>query len=108
MNEETARPVDIILDPIRVRAWRGKREVSLTVSEFAIVLALAREPHREFRREELALLVRSRGPTQDIRAIDVHIGRIRKKMKYRARPDVIQTLNRRGYKFNTTGQIIGS
>ncbi len=82
-NGRRAGPVQIgelTVDPVRRRVRVGEREVRLANKEFALLRALASEPHRVFTKEELLRDVwgfRSMGRT---RTLDSHASRLRRKL----------------------------
>ena len=102
-TEETKVMVrgELVMDPLRHSvSWKGK-DVTLTVTEFLLLQALAQRPG----------FVKSRGQLMDVayddqiyvddRTIDSHIKRLRKKM--RTVDDdftAIETLNGIGYRYN--------
>ena len=71
---------ELTVDSIRRRVTVGDREVSLANKEFALLRALAAEPHRVFTKDELLRDVwgfRSQGRT---RTLDSHASRLRRKL----------------------------
>ena len=71
---------DLSVDPITRRVRVGDREVELANKEFALLRALASEPHRVFTKDELLRDVwgfRSMGRT---RTLDSHASRLRRKL----------------------------
>jgi DNA-binding response OmpR family regulator len=71
---------DLSVDPITRRVRVGEREVELANKEFALLRALASEPHRVFTKDELLRDVwgfRSMGRT---RTLDSHASRLRRKL----------------------------
>jgi DNA-binding response OmpR family regulator len=71
---------ELTVDAIRRRVTLGEREVVLANKEFALLRALAAEPHRVFTKEELLRDVwgfRSQGRT---RTLDSHASRLRRKL----------------------------
>ena len=71
---------DLIVDPVTRRVRVGGREVRLANKEFALLNALASEPHRVFTKDELLRDVwgfRSQGRT---RTLDSHASRLRRKL----------------------------
>jgi DNA-binding response OmpR family regulator len=76
------------------------RQITLTVKEFDLLVALASAPDRVFTRESLLNQVWGYSYLGDGRTVDVHIGTLRKKLE--AAPGVphhIQTVWGVGYKF---------
>jgi DNA-binding response OmpR family regulator len=82
-NGHRAGPVQIgelTIDPVTRRVTVGEREVRLANKEFALLRALASEPHRVFTKQELLRDVwgfRAEGRT---RTLDSHASRLRRKL----------------------------
>ncbi len=89
------------MDPLRHAVkWKGK-EVSLTVTEFLLLQALAQRPGFVKTRDQLMDVAYDDQVYVDDRTIDSHIKRLRKKM--RAADDefsAIETLYGIGYRYN--------
>jgi DNA-binding response OmpR family regulator len=84
---------ELVIDPVTRRVRVGDRQVGLANKEYALLRALASEPHRVFTKEELLRDVwgfRSMGRT---RTLDSHASRLRRKLD----PDGIR------YVFNCWG-----
>ena len=104
-TEETETPLlergRLAMDPARHKVrWAGK-EVSLTVTEFLILEALAQRPGVVKNRNQLLDVAYSDDVYVDDRTIDSHIKRIRR--KFRAADsefDAIDTLYGVGYRFD--------
>lgn len=80
--------------------WRGCEKIALTTTEFALLAALCRHPHRPFTRERLLELARGPGSETGDRGIDVQISKLRKLLRTApADPDYIQTVWGYGYVF---------
>lgn len=80
--------------------WRGDEKIGLTTTEFALLAALCRNPHRPFTRERLVELVRGPGSDTGDRSIDVQISKLRKLLRIKsADPEYIQTVWGYGYVF---------
>jgi two-component system response regulator ChvI len=91
----------LVMDPARHKVlWNG-REVSLTVTEFLILEALAQRPGVVKSRNQLLDVAYSDDVYVDDRTIDSHIKRIRRKFRV-AEPefDAIETLYGVGYRFD--------
>ncbi len=91
----------LIMDPARHKvAWAGQ-EVSLTVTEFMILEALAQRPGVVKTRNQLLDVAYSDDVYVDDRTIDSHVKRIRRKFRV-ADPafDAIETLYGVGYRFD--------
>ena len=92
---------ELSMDPLRHSVmWKGK-EVSLTVTEFLRLQALAQRPGFVKRREQLMDVAYDDQVYVDDRTIDSHIKRLRKKMR-QADDDfsAIETLYGIGYRYN--------
>lgn len=91
---------DLRLDPEARLVWREGREVELTPLEFDLLYALVRHAGRVLSREQLLEQVWGVDYYGDERVVDVHIGRLRKKIEADpAQPDLISTVWGVGYRF---------
>lgn len=91
----------LTMDPLRhAVTWKGK-DVSLTVTEFLLLQALAQRPGFVKSRDQLMDVAYDDQVYVDDRTIDSHIKRLRKKMRM-ADDDfgAIETLYGIGYKYN--------
>ena len=80
-SEQAIQRGDLTLDPGRhLCAWKG-REVNLTVTEFLILKALAQRPGHVKSRDQLMDAAYGESIYVDVRTIDSHIKRLRKKFK---------------------------
>jgi two-component system response regulator ChvI len=80
-SESVVRRGDLVLDPIRhMCTWRD-REVTLTVTEFLILEALAQRPGHVKSRDQLMDAAYGENIYVDDRTIDSHIKRLRKKFR---------------------------
>lgn len=80
----------------------GER-INLTSGEFNLLEALVRAPNRVLTRDQLFDLTRDRDYSAYDRAIDVQIGRLRRKIEPDpARPSLIKTVRGAGYMFTPT------
>jgi two-component system response regulator ChvI len=92
---------DLTMDPLRHAVkWKG-RDVSLTVTEFLLLQALAQRPGFVKSRDQLMDVAYDDQVYVDDRTIDSHIKRLRKKMR-QADDDfsAIETLYGIGYRYN--------
>lgn len=91
----------LIMDPARHKVSWGGRDVSLTVTEFLILEALAQRPGVVKSRNQLLDVAYNDDVYVDDRTIDSHIKRIRRKFRA-ADPsfDSIETLYGVGYRFD--------
>lgn len=91
----------LTMDPLRhAVTWKG-RDVSLTVTEFLLLQALAQRPGFVKSRDQLMDVAYDDQVYVDDRTIDSHIKRLRKKMR-QSDPDfaAIETLYGIGYRYN--------
>ena len=91
----------LVMDPARHKVLWADREVTLTVTEFMILEALAQRPGVVKTRNQLLDVAYHDDVYVDDRTIDSHIKRIRR--KFRAKDpdfDAIETLYGVGYKFD--------
>jgi two-component system response regulator ChvI len=100
-NSQTMTRGDLVMDPLRhAVSWRGQ-DVSLTVTEFLLLQALATRPGFVKSRDQLMDVAYDDQVYVDDRTIDSHIKRLRKKM--RSVDDdfsAIETLYGIGYRYN--------
>jgi DNA-binding response OmpR family regulator len=91
----------LILDPSAVEVTLDGGPVSVTPAEFRILHALMRRPGRVYSRDELIDALHGDGDPGIIdRTIDVHLGRLRRKLGDDATtPRFIGTVRTMGYKF---------
>ena len=92
---------NLVMDPLRHAVkWKGK-DVSLTVTEFLLLQALAQRPGFVKSRDQLMDVAYDDQVYVDDRTIDSHIKRLRKKMR-QADDDfsAIETLYGIGYRYN--------
>ncbi len=92
---------DLTMDPLRhAVTWKGK-DVSLTVTEFLLLQALAQRPGFVKSRDQLMDVAYDDDIYVDDRTIDSHIKRLRKKMRGADKEfSAIETLYGIGYRYN--------
>jgi len=92
---------ELKMDPLRHSvAWKG-RDVSLTVTEFLLLQALAQRPGFVKSRDQLMDVAYDDQVYVDDRTIDSHIKRLRKKMRMvDSEFSAIETLYGIGYRYN--------
>jgi two-component system response regulator ChvI len=100
-EKKIIRRGDLTLDPLRhACVWKGQ-PVTLTVTEFLILQALAQRPGYVKSRDQLMDAAYDDQVYVDDRTIDSHIKRIRKKFRVTDKDfDSIETLYGVGYKYN--------
>jgi DNA-binding response OmpR family regulator len=92
----TVRNVTVEADAHRVTV--AGREVALTATEFAILLALVRARGRVLSRERLLAAVWGADYFGDVRTVDVHIRHLREKLQAAGALPVIETVRGVGYR----------
>ena len=91
---------DLRLDPEARLVWKDGTELELTPIEFELLHALMRHAGRVLSREQLLEQVWGVDYYGDERVVDVHIGRLRKKIERDpAEPELITTVWGVGYRF---------
>ena len=70
-----------VIDLASVQAIAGEGQIALTPTEFKLLRTLAGEPGRVFTRDDLLTTVWGYEPGSDTRLVDVHVGRLRKKLQ---------------------------
>lgn len=94
-----AGPLEIDLPKRRVTV--DDHEISLTVSEFDLLLVLARQPGRIYTRAQLLDAVRGVSFESYERSVDAHIKNLRRKIEPDPRrPEYVLTVYGVGYKFS--------
>ncbi|MEO0048752.1 MAG: hypothetical protein RL556_84 [Actinomycetota bacterium] len=90
----------LTLDVLGHEVRRGEERVSLTPLEFELLLALAKEPYRVFKREDLLEEVWGiHHYKADTRLVNVHIQRLRSKIEEDPdNPKIVTTVRGVGYK----------
>jgi len=88
------------LDPGERRVWKGDQPIELTGIEFDILYTLARRPDHVFTRNNLIENAWKDNSYCVPKAVDVHIGHIRKKIEdHPSNPVFIITVRGVGYRF---------
>jgi two-component system, OmpR family, phosphate regulon response regulator PhoB len=62
------------------RAWVGKEEIELRVTEFKLLVSLCENPSRVLTRERLLELVWGKGSSVALRTVDAHVKRLRDRL----------------------------
>ncbi len=93
---------DLVVDEASREVRVGGEPVALTRIEFDLLAALAAHPHLALSRRQLVEMVWDTAWTGDAHLVDVHIGRIRKKLGDEAAgPRFIHTIRGVGYRMGT-------
>jgi two-component system phosphate regulon response regulator PhoB len=88
---------DLDLDRLTRRVRRGDRDIRLGPTDFRLLEYLLEKPGRVFSRAQLLDLVWGRSAEVDERTVDVHIGRLRKRLSKGKERDPIRTVRGAGY-----------
>jgi two-component system response regulator MtrA len=108
LRRAAAQPPDAVLsvgpleiDPAKFTVRRDGAELSLTATEFRVLLELARRPGQVFTREMLLERVWDYDYLGDSRLVDVAVQRLRAKVEeWPAQPRLIRTVRGAGYKLD--------
>ena len=93
---------DVRLDPVDRRVWRGDHEITFSRKEFDLVHALASRAGDIVTRDELMRDVWHANFWTSSKAIDVHLGWVRRKLgDDTRRPHLITTIRGKGLRFET-------
>jgi two-component system alkaline phosphatase synthesis response regulator PhoP len=88
------------IDPAAHQAWKGDTPLDLTAIEFNLLYTLARHQGRVLSREQLIEQVWGYDYYGDDRVVDVHLGRLRKKIEDDPEhPQMVVTVRGVGYRF---------
>ena len=99
-HEDSLKFGDLEIDPVARAVTRADEDVTLTLSEFEILLKLARSPRRVFTRQELMDHLWKGTFYGDLRSVDVHVRHLRQKIERDAsNPQLIRTVRGVGYAF---------
>ncbi len=100
-DQPTLAADGLVVDPNSVEVTLDERPVQITPNEFRILHALMRRPGRAFTRDELIDAIHGMDDPGIIdRTIDVHLGRLRRKLgDDAAAPRFIATVRTVGYRF---------
>jgi len=90
------RFADVLLDPASRGAWRGKRSMTLTATEFELLRQFMRHPRQILTREQLLQEVWKDEPESD-NVVAVYIGYLRQKLDDGGEPRLLHTIRGAGY-----------
>jgi len=85
------------LDPQSREAWREKRKLELTPTEFDLIHFLLRHPRQVLRREQILQEVWGYDFSGEDNILEVYISYLRKKLEAGGEPRLIQTVRGIGY-----------
>ena len=83
------------IDTGSMQVWRGGQEVSLTKTEYELLLLFARNPRRAMYRETIYERVWGEEYPFGSKAVDLHVQRLRKKVGWE---HMLQAVNKVGYR----------
>lgn len=89
----------LVVDCGTRRVSADGRQLELTCMEFELIAHLAAHPHRVYTRRQLMELVWQQRAMGDLRTVDVHIARLRRKLGPSHRT-LIRTVRQVGYAFD--------
>ena len=90
------RFADLLLEPQSRGAWRGKRSLTLTATEFDLLQHFLRHPRQVLTREQLFDAVWKGEPESD-NVVAVYIGYLRQKLEEGGEPRLLHTIRGSGY-----------
>jgi len=94
----------VVVDLARHRVLIDGRDVGLTFKEFELLQVLVTNVGKTLDRESLRdAIATGAEPDVNDRTIDVHIRRLR--VKFGEFPDIIRTVQGRGYRFDVRGDV---
>ena len=85
----------LTIDTGSMQVWRGEEEVSLTRTEYELLLLFARNPRRAMYRETIYERVWGEEYPFGSKAVDLHVQRLRKKVGWE---HMLQAVNKVGYR----------
>ena len=83
------------IDTASMRVWQGETEISLTKTEYDLLLLFARNPRRAMYRETIYERVWGGEYPFGSKAVDLHVQRLRKKVGWET---MLQAVNKVGYR----------
>lgn len=83
------------IDTASMRVWQGETEISLTKTEYDLLLLFARNPRRAMYRETIYERVWGEEYPFGSKAVDLHVQRLRKKVGWE---HMLQAVNKVGYR----------
>ncbi len=88
------------IDTASMRVWRGEEEISLTKTEYDLLLLFARNPRRAMYRETIYERVWGGDYPYGSKAVDLHVQRLRKKVGWET---MLRAVNKVGYRLEAEG-----
>jgi two-component system response regulator MprA len=90
------RFADLLLEPPSRGAWRGKRSMTLTATEFDLLQHFMRHPRQVLTRDQLLEAVWKGEPESD-NVVAVYVGYLRQKLEEGGEPRLLHTVRGAGY-----------
>lgn len=87
------------IDTLSMQVWRNGQEISLTKTEYELLLLFARNPHRAMYRETIYQRIWGGEYPFGSKAVDIHIQRMRKKVGWE---QLLKAVNKVGYRLEDT------
>ena len=94
---------DLVLDPSTREAWRGRRRLSLTRTECALLQPFLEQPRVVLRRSELYERVWGWDVDATSNALRVYVGYLRRKLEAAGEPRLLHTVRGVGYVLSERG-----
>jgi two-component system, OmpR family, response regulator MprA len=91
------RFADLTLDPVTHEVTRGARPIELTVTEFSLLELFLARPREVLSRAELFTRVWGYDFGAGSNALNVHVGRLRRKLEAAGEPRLVHTVRGVGY-----------
>lgn len=88
------------IDTASMRVWQGETEISLTKTEYDLLLLFARNPRRAMYRETIYERVWGEEYPFGSKAVDLHVQRLRKKVGWESQ---LKAVNKVGYRLEVEG-----
>lgn len=89
---------NVRIEPRSHTVFKGEQHVILKPKEYDLLLLFSQHKNKVFSREEILDIVWDYDYAGDLRTVDVHVQRIRKKLDDATRPSIITTVFGVGYK----------
>ncbi len=97
-SSSVVQVADVVLDPARHVVRRGRRELSLTLKEFALLRYLMSKPGHLVSAEELLEHVWDENADPFTQTVRVTVGTLRRKLSVDGEPQLLETVVGRGYR----------
>jgi two-component system response regulator MprA len=91
---------DVVYDPARQQASRGRRDLELSRTEAALLELFLRNPRQVLPRDLIVERVWGPGSGHRSNTLDVYVGYLRRKLERDGEPRLIQTVRGVGYGFS--------